>query len=106
MTVVTPETLALRELIDVHRGELDALLASYSATNPRLFGSVARGEAGPNSDIDILVDMDPADGNILMRASGLMEEIRQTLGREVDVFPVQLLKRRISDAALADAVAL
>lgn len=106
MTVATPETLALRELIDAHREELEALLAKYGATNPRLFGSVARGEAGPESDIDILVEMDPADGNLLMRASGLMEEVRQTLGGKVDVFPVQLLKRAVSHSALAHAVAL
>jgi predicted nucleotidyltransferase len=104
--VVTPESLALREFLAERRGDLDALLAKYGATNPRLFGSLARGEAGPNSDIDILVEMDPTDGNLLMRASGLMEEVRQVLGRTVDVFPVQLLKPKISDSALADAVAL
>lgn len=106
MTVATPETLALRELIDMRRAAIDALLTKYGATNPRLFGSVARGEAGPESDLDILVDMDPDVGNILFRASGLMEEVRQTLGREVDIFPVALLKRRVSDCALAEAVAL
>lgn len=105
-TVATQESLVLLELLAEHRGELDALLAKYGATNPRLFGSLARGEAGPDSDIDIMVEMNPADGNLLMRASGLMEEVRQLLGRPVDVFPVQLLKRKISDSALADAVAL
>ncbi len=105
-SVVTPESVALRELPAEHRGELDALLAKYGATNPRLFGSLARGEAGPDSDIDIVVEMDPAVGNLLTRASGLMEEVRQLLGRPVDVFPVQLLKPKVSDSALADAVAL
>ncbi len=106
-TVVTPETLALLALLDAHRNEFRALLEKYGATNPRLFGSVARGTAHQDSDIDILVDMDPADGNLLMRASGLMEEARQLFGREgVDVLPVQLLKRPVSDAAIADAVAL
>ncbi|MCM1011205.1 MULTISPECIES: nucleotidyltransferase domain-containing protein [unclassified Brevibacterium] len=64
---VTPESLALRELIDVKRQEFEQLLTKFSATNPRLFGSVARGTAVEGSDIDILVDMDPADGNLLMR---------------------------------------
>src|SRR5699024_7763434 len=59
------------------------------------------------SDIDILVEMDPADGNLLMRASGLMEETRALFGRDdIDVFPVQLIKRAISASALVDAVAL
>lgn len=104
---VTSETLALRALLNARREEFRALLDRYGATKPRLFGSVARGTAGPESDIDILVEMDPADGNLLMRASGLMEETRTLFGRDdIDVFPVQLLKRPISAAALIDAVEL
>ena len=106
-TVATPETLALRELIDARREEFEALLSQYAATSPRLFGSVARGTAREGSDIDILVEMDPADGNLLMRASGLMEETRALFGRDdIDVFPVQLLKRPISQTAIEHAVAL
>lgn len=105
--IATPETLASRKLLDAHRDEFQALLTEYGATNPKLFGSVARGTAREGSDIDILVEMDPADGNLLMRASGLMEETRALFGRDdIDVFPVQLLKRPISESALADAVAL
>lgn len=107
IAVATPETLALRELLDARRGEFQALLAKYAATNPMLFGSVARGTAHEGSDFDILVNMDPADGNLLMRASGLMEETRALFGRDdIDIFPAQLLKRPISSSALADAVAL
>lgn len=105
--IETLETLALRQLLDTHRDEFMSLLARYQATNPRLFGSVARGTAHEGSDIDILVEMDPADGNLLMRASGLMEEARILFGRDdIDIFPVQLLKRPISQIALADAVEL
>ncbi|WP_353808242.1 nucleotidyltransferase family protein [Agromyces sp. SYSU T00194] len=107
MSSTSPASLALREVLDARRGELDTLLAKYVATNPKLFGSVARGDAIAGSDIDILVEMDPADGNLLMRASGLMEEVRQLYGRDdIDIFPVQLLKRPVSDSALVDAVAL
>ncbi len=105
--VVTPETLVLRELIDARRDEFQELLVKYGAMNPRLFGSVARGTASAASDIDILVEMDPADGNLLMRASGLMEETRILFGRDdIDVFPVQLLKRPVSSSVLKEAVAL
>lgn len=104
---MTPETLALRALIDARRGEFQVLLDRYGATRPMLFGSVARGTASSDSDIDIMVDMDPADGNLLMRASGLMEETRVLFDRDdIDVFPVQLLRRRISASALNEAVAL
>jgi predicted nucleotidyltransferase len=105
--VASPEALALRELISAHRDGFQALLGKYAATNPRLFRSVARGTAHEGSDIDILVEMDPADGNLLMRASGLMEETRALFGRDdIDVFPVQLLRRLISQSALEDAIAL
>ncbi|MPV48751.1 MULTISPECIES: nucleotidyltransferase family protein [unclassified Pseudactinotalea] len=106
-STATPETLALRELIDARRDEFQVLLDRYGATSPKLFGSVARGTAHPGSDIDILVEMDPVDGNLLMRASGLMEETRALFGRDdIDVFPLQLLRQPISDSALAEAVAL
>lgn len=105
--LLTPETLAVRELLVARRDEFQKLLDRYGATNPRLFGSVARGTAHSSSDIDILVEMDPSDGNLLMRASGLMEETRALFDRDdIDIFPVQLLKRPISTSALADAVAL
>ncbi|GAB3080894.1 nucleotidyltransferase family protein [Corynebacterium aquatimens] len=94
----TPESVALRELVQARRADFYELLGRYCATNPRLFGSVATGTAGENSDIDILVDMDPVDGNILMRAAGLMEETRELFRSEsIDIFPAQLLKFPISE---------
>lgn len=106
-TAPTPESRALRELIEARRDEFGALLAKYAATKPMLFGSVARGTANGGSDIDILVDMDPADGNLLMRASGLLEEVRTLFGCEdIDILPEQLLERPIGDAALREASAL
>ena len=106
-TPMSSETRVLRALLEAHGDEFRALLSKYDAVNPRLFGSVARGDAHAGSDIDILVEMDPADGNLLMRASGLMEETRQLFGRDdVDVFPVQLLKEPVSRQALAEAVRL
>jgi len=103
----TPETLALRTLLEEHREELQAILDKYAATSPRLFGSVARGTAHEGSDIDIIVEMDPADGNLLMRASGLMEETRALFGRDdIDVFPVQLLRRTVSQSAVGESVPL
>jgi predicted nucleotidyltransferase len=107
ITAASPETLALRELLEARRADFQALLQKYGATNPKLFGSVARGTAREGSDIDIVVEMNPADGNVLMRASGLMEETRTLFGRDdIDIFPAQLLKRPVSESALADAIAL
>lgn len=101
----TPASVTLRALLDSRRAEFDVLLEKYSAQNPRLFGSVARGEAHEQSDLDILVDMDPAHGNLLMRASGLMEETRELLQHvSVDIFPVQLMKRGISETVQREAI--
>lgn len=106
-TPPTRESLELREFIGAHRAEIFALLDRYGARNPRIFGSVAGGTAGPSSDIDIVVDMDPADGNLLLRASGLLEETRQLLGREdIDIFPRQLLKRSFSADTLRGSIAI
>lgn len=106
-TVMMPETLALREILVARRDEYQVRFDQYGATNPKLFGSVAPGTACAGSDIDILVGMDPAEGNLLMRASGLLEESRALFGRDdIDVFPAQLRRRPVSASALAEAVPL
>lgn len=102
----TPETVQLRALLAANTTELRALLEKYGASNPLLFGSVARGDATSSSDIDILVEMNPEDGNLLMRASGLLEETRELLDKDIDIFPVQLLKSEVNQQALSEAVPL
>lgn len=104
--ILTPETAQLRALLAANTNELRALLDKYGASNPLLFGSVARGDANASSDIDNLVEMNPEDGNLLMRASGLLEETRELFGKDIDIFPVQLLKSEINQQALNEAVPL
>lgn len=83
-----------------------AILARYGARNPRLFGSVARGQATETSDIDLLVDLDPSDGNPLMRVAGIGDEFSDLLGVRVDVVTDELLREPVSSTAKADAVPL
>ena len=78
----------------------------YGAVNPRIFGSVARGDAEPDSDIDILVDLDHPRHRTLMRIGGLSEGLRQILGRQVDVVAPEILRAGVSDAALTEAITL
>lgn len=106
MSTPTAESLALRDVIHAHRAELESILRRYGATNPRLFGSVARGDATADSDIDVLVDLDPAEGRLLVRLGGLTESFRRALGRPVDVVTPAILRERVSTTAMADAVAL
>lgn len=89
-----------------NRAALGRSLARHAATNPRIFGSVARGDATNDSDIDIIVDLLPGNGNPLLRLAGISEEFRLILGREVDVVACEVLKEQISKTALADAVPL
>lgn len=82
------------------------VLTTYGATNPRLFGSVARGDARPDSDVDLLVDLVPGGGNELLRLSGIAEELSTLIGVRVDVVAATLLRGEVSATALADAVAV
>ncbi|WP_166844566.1 nucleotidyltransferase family protein [Isoptericola sp. BMS4] len=81
---VTAESRVLRETIAAHREELDRVLRRYRARNPRLFGSVARGDAMSASDIDVLVDLEPEGGNALMRVAGLGEEFSRVLDNHLE----------------------
>lgn len=106
MSSVTVESVALRAAIAAHRDAVDVILRRYQAVNPRVFGSVARGDASPGSDIDLLVDLLPGGGNELLRVSGLAEELGEVLGARVDVVAATLLRDRVSASALAEAVAV
>lgn len=67
-----------------------------------VFGSVARGEAGAASDVDFLVEFEP--GRTLLDLSGLVLDLREALGREVDAVTRNALHPRLRDAILSEAV--
>jgi predicted nucleotidyltransferase len=93
-------------VIAAHRDALDTVLERYQAANPRLFGSVARGDATPESDIDLLVDLMPGGGNELLRVACIAEVWSELLGTRVDVVAASLLRGEVSASALADSVAV
>ena len=94
----------LTALVRAQRAEILRLAAEYGARNVRVFGSVARGEARPDSDLDVLVDLEP--GRSLLDLGGLLMDLQALLGRQVDVFTPDLLRPRIRERALAEAVPL
>ena len=106
MRTATRQSESLRAAIASHRRALAEILGRYGATNARLFGSVARGDATPESDIDLLVDLTPGGGNELLRVSGIAEELTELLGTRVDVVATSLLRGAVSSSAHADAVAV
>jgi predicted nucleotidyltransferase/predicted DNA-binding protein len=72
--------------------------------NVRLFGSVARAEDGPESDVDFLVD--PKAGTGVLQLVGLQHDLEALLGRSVDVIPATGLKAHLREEVLAEAIAL
>ena len=96
----------MRQLIERDRARVEIVLARYGASNPRLFGSVARGDAVEGSDVDLLVDLDPSAGNVLLRVAGIGEELSALLGVQVDVVTDVLLREQVAATAYADAVPL
>jgi uncharacterized protein len=87
-----------------HAPEIRRIVAASGASNPRIFGSVARGDDGPESDFDILVDYLP--GFSLIQLSGLQIDLRELLGRWVDVVVEEGIPEGKRPNILRDAIAL
>jgi uncharacterized protein len=90
--------------LSMRRDELIAIAARRGAFNVAVFGSVARGDADEASDVDILVDLEP--GRSLLDLGGLLMDLRDALGRDVDVVTRAGLRPRIRDRVLAEATSL
>jgi uncharacterized protein len=93
----------LRALLEEHRDQVIALAAKHHARRVRVFGSVARGDDRPDSDIDLLVDFD--EEGSLFDLMHLGEDLEELLGRPVDVVSSGGLKDR-DQQLLAEAVDL
>lgn len=93
-----------KALLELRRAEILAAATRHGARNVRVFGSVARGDARPDSDIDFLVDMEP--GRSLFDVGGLLFDLRALLGVEVDVVTEKGLRPRIRETVLREAVSL
>ncbi|NJC57074.1 nucleotidyltransferase domain-containing protein [Brevibacterium marinum] len=87
-------------LVRSHASELIDSLAELGGRDISVFGSVARGEDGPDSDVDLLVDLDESVG--LFRLLEMRAVAEQILGRKVDVIPRRDLKAEVLEAALLD----
>lgn len=94
----------LNDLLQEKREDILRLAREHGAYNVRVFGSVARGEADEASDIDLLVDMEK--GRSLLDIGGLLMDLQDLLGRDVDVVTEQGLRSRIKEHILREAVAL
>ncbi len=92
---------SILERIAGQRDQLLAIMARHGARNPRIFGSVARGEEHSGSDIDFLVDMDA--GRSLIDLISLQQELEARLDQRVDVLTPPSLNRHIRDRIMSEA---
>jgi predicted nucleotidyltransferase len=88
-------------LLKARRREILELASRNGAENVRVFGSVARGEDKPDSDIDFLVNLQA--GRSLLDLARLLRELRTLLGRNVDVVTEAGLRSRIKLRVLKEA---
>ena len=84
------------------RDEVIKLASEHGASNIRVFGSVARGEERPDSDLDLLIDLEP--GRSLLDHAALLLELQDLLGQEVDVVTEKGVRERYRDRVLKEAV--
>jgi len=98
------EGLGIAEVLGDKREEILAIAAHHGASNVCVFGSVARGEARPDSDVDFLVNIEKGR-NLLDRIS-LIQDLEDLLNRKVDVAESENLHRYIRDRVLREAIDL
>ncbi|MBZ5515205.1 MAG: nucleotidyltransferase family protein [Acidobacteriia bacterium] len=96
--------MGIEELLKSKREEILRIAAQHGAYNVRVFGSVARGDARPDSDVDFLVDLEP--GRSLFDLGGLLVDLQDFLHLHVDVVTENGLHWYIRDRVVKEAVAL
>lgn len=96
--------MTMLDLIRSRREDIRRIAEKHGAQNVRVFGSVARGEAGPSSDVDFLVEIGPATSPWF--PAGLVLDLEDLLGRRVEVVTERGLNADLRDRVLEEAVAL
>ncbi|MFZ2445269.1 MAG: nucleotidyltransferase family protein [Syntrophobacteraceae bacterium] len=96
--------MGVKDLLKSKREEILRIAAKHGASNVRVFGSVARGEAGPESDVDLLIELE--SGRSLMDHVALLQDLEDILFLKVDVVNEKALHHRIRDRVLREAIPL
>ena len=96
--------MGIDERLKDKREEILRIASKHGAYNVRVFGSVARGEARPDSDVDFLVKLEP--GRSLFDHAALLLDLEEILGCDVNVVTERGLRPRIRERVLKDAVPL
>lgn len=92
------------DILSELRDTILSVAARHGAVEVRLIGSFARGEARPNSDVDLLVRW--REGTSLLDHAALALELENLLGRKVDIASDGWLKTSVRESVYRDAVPL
>ena len=93
--------MMIEEVLRERRDEIHRIAAKHGVTTLRVFGSVARGEARPDSDIDLLIETGPVTSSWF--PAGLIIDLEQLLGRRVEVVTERALNPALREAVLREA---
>ena len=96
--------MSIRQLLQSRRDQVLQIATRHGARSVRVFGSVARGTARRNSDIDFLVEME--EGRSLLDHAALILDLERLLNRSVDVASERGLRRSVRKDVMTDAIAL
>ncbi len=91
----------MHPLIETHRQAILDIARRYGLTNVRVFGSMARGDADENSDVDLLVTLPPEVSGLAL--GGLLMDVQDLTGRKVDVVTDGGLNPAVRDIVLKEA---
>ena len=94
----------LDKILKDQREKILRITASHGAQNVRVFGSLARGEARPDSDVDILVELDP--GRSLLDVIAIKQDLEDLMGCDVDVVTEAAISPYIREQVLKEAISL
>ncbi len=97
--------MSLLETLKEQRQGIIKLATAYGADDVRVFGSVARGEEGPQSDVDFLVTM-PTGYDMFKQRIPLSIALSELINRPVDLVPEHELNKHLRNQILAEAVSL
>ena len=90
--------------LSARRQDILQIAAKYGARSVRVFGSMARGEAGPSSDVDFLVELE--EDRTLLDLGHLWQELESLLGRKVHMVEPEGIHWYIRDRVLNEAIPL
>ncbi len=92
------------EVLRAKQSEIESIAAKHGAGNLRVFGSVARGDARENSDVDLLIDV--VGPTTPWFPGGLLTDLESALGRRVDIVIARSLHPLLRESVLKEAVPL